>query len=161
MLNLKKARFKICLSDKAFDAALTIRVVHHLPDLQKAIKEIHRILKPNGFFIIEFPNKIHGKSVIKAILGRKLNYLLSHVPQDISSQKGVSFINYHPNHVKSLLISGQFRVIKILSVSNFRNPIFKKLIPLPILLFLESMLQPWLARLNFGPSIFILAQKSP
>jgi len=149
----------LLFADKSYDVILFIRTFHHLKEPNEVIAEFNRILKPGGFLILEFANKIHIKSVIKAILGRRLSYLLSHVPEDISRDEGVPFFNYHPTHVKSLLFGNGFKVIKSLSVSNFRNPIFKKLIPLPILLFLESLFQLPACYFFLGPSIFILAQK--
>ncbi|HUS52334.1 MAG TPA: class I SAM-dependent methyltransferase [Candidatus Bathyarchaeia archaeon] len=151
---------RLPLPDEKFDLAISIRVAHHLPDLEKPIKEVHRILKPGGFLILEFANKIHGKSVIRAALSRKLNFFTSHLPEERSKNKKMPFFNYHPNHVKSLLLANQFALLKILSVSNFRNPIFKRLIPRKALLLLETLFQPLLAPLSFGPSIFILAQKT-
>lgn len=146
-------------ADKSFDVVLFIRTFHHLKEPNEVIAEFNRILKPGGFLILEFANKIHIKSVIKAILERRLSYLLSHVPEDISHDEGVPFFNYHPTHVKSLLFANGFKIVKGLSVSNFRNPIFKRLIPLPLLLLFSSIFQLPAYYLSFGPSIFILAQK--
>jgi SAM-dependent methyltransferase len=42
-------------SDDYFDRALAIHVLEHLPDLPKAIDEIKRVLKPNGFLSIVIP----------------------------------------------------------------------------------------------------------
>lgn len=151
---------KLPLPDEKFDLAISIRVAHHLPDLEKPIKEIQRILKPGGFLILEFANKIHGKSLFRAALGRKLNFFTSHLPEERSKDEKMPFFNYHPSHIKSLLLANQFTLLKILSVSNFRNPIFKRLIPQKVLLLLEALFQPLLASLSFGPSIFILAQKT-
>ncbi len=158
-LSFKKGRLpKLPLADNQFDCVLVIRLFHHLSDLKKPIVEIHRVLKPKGYLILEFANKIHGKSVLKSIFSRNFNYLLSHLPENISHQKKIPFFNYHPMHIKSLLLTNGFNEVKTLSVSNFRNPIFKKFIPIKILLFFESLLQPVLSFFNFGPSIFILAQ---
>jgi len=150
------------VGENQFDAALIIRVSHHLPKLEKALQEANRVLKPEGFLILEFANKIHFKSVIKAIFKGRLGYLLSHVPENISTRKGVLFLNYHPSHVKSLLLANRFQVVKALPVSNFRHPILKRLIPLRILLFLESLFSVLGSRFSLflGPSIFILAQKT-
>lgn len=164
-LKYKNLNFRRCFAqnlpftDKSFDVVLFIRTFHHLEEPNEVIVEFNRILKPGGFLILEFANKIHIKSVIKAFLGRKLSYLSSHVPEDISHEEGVPFFNYHPTHVKSLLLANGFKVVKSFSVSNFRNPIFKRFIPLPFLLFLESIFQLPACYFCFGPSIFILAQK--
>ena len=161
-ITFKKGKVEnLPVGDKQFDVALMIRVAHHLPRLEKAFQEAHRVLKPGGFFILEFANKIHLKSVLKALLTGKIRYLLSHVPENISTRQNVLFFNYHPTHIKSLLMTKGFKIIKAASVSNFRTKLFKKLLPFKPLLFLEFLLQPVLARLHFGPSIFILAKKGP
>jgi len=85
-------------------------------------------------------------------------------PVDIRSPENIAagtipFINYHPVWIEKNLTKYSFRVINKLSVSNFRSPLFKKMIPLFLALWLERRLQSFLARLNFGPSIFLLAQK--
>src|SRR4030042_7142805 len=56
------------LKNNSFNIALMIRTIHHLPSLDKAFKEARRILKPGGFFIIEFANKTHFKAILKTYL---------------------------------------------------------------------------------------------
>ncbi|MCL1077529.1 class I SAM-dependent methyltransferase [Parashewanella spongiae] len=36
-----------------FDLIFNFAVFHHIPDWQKAVKEVYRVLKPNGFFVVE------------------------------------------------------------------------------------------------------------
>lgn len=42
-------------SDKSFDAIMCIEVFEHLPDLQLALREFARLLKPGGYLIITSP----------------------------------------------------------------------------------------------------------
>ena len=159
-LDFKKAfAEKLPLKNKRVEVILFIRACHHLQSLQPVVKELSRVLKPGGFLILEFANKIHIKSVIRAVFKKKLNYLLSHLPESISTDKEVPFFNYHPTHVKSLLLANDFKIIKGLSVSNFRNRLFKKIFPLKLLLWLENLAQEVLASFSFGPSIFLFCQK--
>lgn len=39
-------------SDGSFDVVYTFGVIHHTPDTQKAVDEIHRVLKPGGLALI-------------------------------------------------------------------------------------------------------------
>lgn len=42
---------KLPFEDNSFDAIIETDLLHHLPDWRKAMREIHRVLKPNGKFI--------------------------------------------------------------------------------------------------------------
>ena len=45
----------INFQDDFFDKVLAIHVLEHLPNLPSALKEIHRVLKPNGEFCVVIP----------------------------------------------------------------------------------------------------------
>lgn len=152
---------KIPFKDQSFDLVLIVRVFHHLYQPEKTIREINRVLKLNGFLILEFANKIHFKKRLIALMRRES---LSLKPIDIRSpgkvkDKAIPFINYHPIWVEEMLNQHNFKIVEKLSVSNLRFSLFKKTLPLSVILCLERRLQLVLARFNFAPSIFILAQK--
>jgi ubiquinone/menaquinone biosynthesis C-methylase UbiE len=44
-------------SDKTFDTVYTFGVLHHIPDVDKAISEIHRVLKPGGKLLFMVYNR--------------------------------------------------------------------------------------------------------
>ena len=157
---------KIPLKNQGVDVVLLIRVIHHLENPSSTLGEITRILKPQGFLILEFANKVHFKAKIKAIVHRDWQFFSKIAPSDRRSPKNIksrsiAFLNYHPQAIKEALQQKGLKIIKKLSVSNFRSPILKKILPLNYLLLLEKITQPLLAPLNFGPSIFILAVPTP
>jgi ubiquinone/menaquinone biosynthesis C-methylase UbiE len=128
-----------------------IRVSHHLEDLPKAISEIKKIIKPGGTFIFEIPNKVHFKAVLKAIITGDFT-IFTH--DSVSRTfKGTAFLNHHPKIVEKLLVDNGFVIERRLSVSNFRLPLVKKLIPLTLLILLENFLQTPLGVVYFGPSV--------
>lgn len=43
-------------SDETYDAVIELDTLHHVPDLERALKEIHRVLKPDGVFFVFEPN---------------------------------------------------------------------------------------------------------
>ena len=46
---------KTLFADQTFDRILAIHVLEHLPDLPKALQEINRILKEDGYFTVVIP----------------------------------------------------------------------------------------------------------
>ncbi len=150
------------LKNESFNVALLVRVLHHLEEPEKIIEEINRILKPKGFLILEFANKIHFKNRVKAFLRMNLGFFIEHKPKEIHRKRQKTlFFNYHPSQIKTILLSNNFKIIKSFSVSNLRDPLIKKIIPLKILLLMEKINQFLSGVFNSctGPSLFILAQK--
>jgi ubiquinone/menaquinone biosynthesis C-methylase UbiE len=135
----------IPVADSEFDTAICIRMFHYVSDPNEVIKEVSRILKIGGYFILEIPNKIHLKNRILTLLGKR----------------GVenSFVNHDPKVIKQLLSSNGFEVVETLSVSNFRFTILKKLFPTSFLFFVEKIVQKPLSRVFIGPSIYFLARR--
>ncbi len=48
--------YKLPFSDNTFDACFSLAVFHLLEDIEKALSEVKRILKPNGHFLIVTAN---------------------------------------------------------------------------------------------------------
>ncbi len=149
-----------------FDLAICFRVFHHIPHPEPAIKEIARVVKPGGYFILEFANKHNFKNFLRHFFSGKTSHLEQETPQSRLSPKHqaactIPFVNHHPKLIAKLLAKYGFSPISTVSVSNFRSPFIKSLLPLPLLLALESTLQSFMAVFSFGPSLVILAQKQP
>jgi ubiquinone/menaquinone biosynthesis C-methylase UbiE len=149
---------------KSFDLILFVRVMHHINDFEGAIKSFNRMLKDDGYLILEFPNKRHLKALFTKFFKGDLTYYCDIFPTDIrcrenKKKKTLPFYNYHPEDVINVLKQNKFEAIEIRSVSNIRNEKLKLNLPLTLLDSIEYKLQPLLARFYFGPSIFILAQK--
>ena len=48
---------RMSFRDQTFDAVSTIEVLEHIPDLDAALREIHRVLRPGGRFLVTGPNR--------------------------------------------------------------------------------------------------------
>lgn len=148
--------------DGSVDLFTMIRVMHHLPDPAAEFAELARCLSDDGILILEMANYAHGLNRLKHLLrGRKLPV----EPVDIRSAQNrrddeIAFVNHNPRTVIKQLAHAGLKVEKSLSVSNLRSRQLKKLLPRPLLLAAERVLQPTLARVYFGPSVFLLVRKA-
>ncbi len=144
------------------DLVTTIRVMHHLPDPSAEFNEIHRIMRNDGWFILEVANFSHGRNRLKyALKGKRM----PQAPVDIRSKDNknddeIAFVNHNPNTVIKQLAHAGFKVERILSVSNLRSTKLKKFLPINAMLAVEKVLQPALAKTYFGPSVFLLVRKA-
>lgn len=149
------------LKDSEADLVLVMRVIHHLPDPMPAFKEINRVLKKDGYFLIEFANYGNFKNRVKHAAKLKK---IPVEPVDIRSPENkddneIPFVNHNPKTVKRQLAQAGFRLEKVLSVSNFRSPRLKKTLSHKTLLRLEKSTQKPLAKSYFGPSTMFLLKK--
>jgi len=142
------------------DLIIMVRVLHHIDDLDNAFSIISNLLKKNGYLILEFPNKKHMKATIKEFFRGNFTFPLEIFPKELSKPKRIPFKNYHPDLILEKLKSNKLTPLEVRSVSNIRSPFLKKIIPQEILILIEKKLQKPLSKFFFGPSIFILAQKT-
>jgi SAM-dependent methyltransferase len=54
--------------DSSFDAAFCIEVLEHVLDPFTVVREIHRVLRPNGVLVISVPNPYHFKEILWNLL---------------------------------------------------------------------------------------------
>jgi ubiquinone/menaquinone biosynthesis C-methylase UbiE len=152
------------LKTKKYDVVILVRVMHHIKDPGVAINMASRYLPKGGFLILEFANKLHGKALFQNFINGNFTFPLDIFPLDKRSKKNINknsilFLNHHPDSVEVNLKKNGFKIVDKRSVSNIRAKNVKRFLSLPQLVKLEALVQKPLARLNFGPSIFILAQK--
>ncbi len=50
-------------ADESFDAALCLHVLEHVPDDRTAMKELHRVLRPGGWCLVEVP--LRGEETVE------------------------------------------------------------------------------------------------
>jgi hypothetical protein len=125
-------------------------------------KELARVLADDGYLVLEVANYAHGRNRLKhALRGKPLPV----EPVDIRSETHrnkdtIPFVNHNPKTVIKQLAHAGLRVEKVLSVSNLRSPGLKKVLPRGLMLAVENVLQPTLAKTYFGPSVFFLVRKA-
>lgn len=152
---------KTKLEDQSQDLVTSFRVLHHVPDLAPAFAEVHRILKPGGVFLFEFANSTNFKARLQSLISGQPILLtpIERRSQNNIRNASISFVNHHPETVIKILKLNSLEPINILSVSNLRLPILKRIMTPKSLVTLETKLQQVLSKFYFGPSIFVLARK--
>lgn len=163
-VQLKLQNLKVRRELRNFDLCIMVRVLHHIEDIDEAFKIISKLLTRKGYFVLEFPNKSHLKASIRHILKGDLTFPINIFPLDLRSKKSIKrgalpFINYHPYQIIEKLKEYNFEIIEVRSVSNIRSTFLKRFFPINTLIDLEKILQVPLAKVNFGPSFFVLARK--
>jgi ubiquinone/menaquinone biosynthesis C-methylase UbiE len=143
--------------DESIDAVTVVRVIHHIPDPEEEFAEIARVLKPGGYLFIEFANYANFKNRVKHAARLKR---VPREPVDIRTKDSdIPFVNHNPHTVRKQLAHAGLQLEKVLSVSNFRSPTLKKLLPKSVLVQAEKLTQYPLARTYFGPSTVYLLKK--
>jgi ubiquinone/menaquinone biosynthesis C-methylase UbiE len=140
-----------------FDAATMIRTLHHMADAPSALAQVRNILQPQGIFILEFANKLNLKSILRYWLGRQEWNPFTLEPVEFVELN----FDFHPKAVRNWLRKLGFTVERILAVSHFRIRLLKRIVPMPVLLFLESLFQWTGAWWQLTPSVFLRAVAGP
>lgn len=137
--------------DGLFDAATMIRVLHHMADAPKALGQVKNVLHPNGIFILEFANKLNLKAILRYLLGRQEWSPFTLEPVEFIKLN----FDFHPKAIRNWLNKLGFTIEKTLALSYFRIKLLKRIIPTPILVFFDSVLQWTGAFVQVTPSVFV------
>lgn len=136
-----------------FDVVVTVRVLHHVLDLPAAFEEVARVVRPGGFYVLEFANKRNLKAILRYLAGRGRN---GETPFSLDPYEFVPLnVDYHPAYVRWELQVAGFMPEEELAVSHFRLPILKRLVPAETLARLDGVLQAPTAPLKLTPSVML------
>lgn len=155
--------YHLPFKESSIDSAMMVRVLHHIDSLDKYFSEIQRVMVNNGEYIQEFPNKVHIKAVIRHLVKGNLKFFSKKSFQQPTKNsfegskegKETTFLNFHPTQIKKTLSNYGFIIQRSIGASFFRLEIIKKIVPLKLLLGLESFAQNVLSALNISPSILL------
>lgn len=143
-----------------FDAATMIRVIHHMADAPAALKQIRQSLRspsgndPGGAFVLEFANKQNLKAIARWLLHRQSWSPFTREPVEFAALN----FDFHPKAMRAWLAEAGFDVQRQLTVSHYRLPLLKRLLPTGLLVWMDSWAQPTGNWWQFTPSVFVRAQ---
>jgi ubiquinone/menaquinone biosynthesis C-methylase UbiE len=146
--------YRLPFAPGVFDAATMIRTLHHMADPLAALRQVRFAMETSGVFVLEYANKRNLKAIARWILRRQVWDPFSHEP--------VEFVplnyNFHPAAVRGWMSEAGFKVVRQLTVSHFRQNLLKRIVPMGLLVALDSMAQRTGNWLQLTPSVFLGAQ---
>jgi SAM-dependent methyltransferase len=138
-----------------FDGVSMVRTIHHMQNVQLALRQVARVLTDNGTFLLEHANKQNLKAMLRYALKRQTWSPYSLEPHEFVELNYV----FHPQFVVDALTQHGFAVEERIPLSWFRAGVLKNVIPTGVLVGADSVLQR--TGLLVTPSIFIRAHKQP
>jgi ubiquinone/menaquinone biosynthesis C-methylase UbiE len=120
-----------------FDGSTMIRTLHHMAAPEEALSQVKRVMAPQGVFILEFANKLNLKAMVRYLLKKQDWSPYSLDPVEFAELN----FDFHPKAVRGYLDAVGFAIEKQLTVSHFRVGLLKRIVPLGLLVGLDSLLQ--------------------
>lgn len=141
----------------SFDAATMIRTLHHMIDPRRALSEVRQSLRPDAVFILEYANKRNLKSVIRYLLRLQGWNPFSPEPIEFAALN----FDFHPATVRAWLQVTGFSIERQLTVSHFRMALLKRIVPLGLLVSMDSLAQLTGDLWQLSPSVFVRSHARP
>jgi ubiquinone/menaquinone biosynthesis C-methylase UbiE len=141
---------------EAVAQVVSVRMLHHLVDVPRALAEIARILQVGGCYLTEFASKRHLKAIVRYGLGRQTENPFSPAPHEFVKLN----FDFHPRWMTQQLSTVGLRVEARRAVSHFRLGWLKRRAPLAWLVAADRALQRIGALWPWTPSIFVRARKA-
>ncbi|HEY6538201.1 MAG TPA: class I SAM-dependent methyltransferase [Candidatus Dormibacteraeota bacterium] len=151
---------RLPLIDSAVDAAMVVRVLHHLTDLDRCLGEMGRTVA--GRWLVDVPIKHHALARWRSIRRRSRAGLRGPEPL-VSGSTDYPFRTFQLAAVRARLGEAGFRSHAAASVNNFRR--WDQVLPAPLVTGLRpavysfELLAQRLGRGWWGPSQFLLATR--
>lgn len=142
--------YRLPFVDGLFDGATMIRTLHHMAEPRLALDAVRRVMQPGGVFILEFANKQNLKAVLRYAFRRQDWSPFSPEPIEFAPLN----FDFHPGMVRTWLKLAGFAVERQLTVSHFRIGALKRVVPLRVLVWLDSLAQLTGDWWQFSPSVF-------
>lgn len=134
-----------------FDTITQIRVIHHAVDVPAVFAQIRRVLRPVGTYVLEFANKQNLKAIGRYFLQRQTWSPFDHRPVEFAELN----FDFHPAWMGHQLTASGFCPGRVLTVSHFRMPLLKRMVPTHWLVTLDGWAQLTGRRWQLSPSVFI------
>lgn len=130
--------YRMPFVDGLFDAMVQVRTIHHAADVPALFRQLRRIARPGGEYVLEFANKQNLKAIGRWLLGRQNWKPFSHEPVEFVDLN----FDFHPRYIEAQLETAGFAPVQWLSVSHFRINLLKRTLPTGLLVQADRLIQP-------------------
>ncbi len=134
-----------------FETVVQVRTLHHAADAPALFRQLARIARPGGHYILEFANKQNLKAVFRYWLKRQEWSPFDRAPVEFVELN----FDFHPQWIQKQLRQAGFGPGRMLTVSHFRFEPLKKLVPASLLAGLDSAAQLTGNWWQLAPSVFV------
>jgi SAM-dependent methyltransferase len=134
-----------------FETMVQVRTIHHAADVPGLFEQLARIIRPSGHYVLEFANKHHLKAILRYWSGRQRWSPFQRQPIEFVELN----FDFHPQWIRRQLQIAGFDPGRMLTVSHFRIPIVKKVVPIGLLAGLDSLAQWTGDWWQVTPSVFV------
>lgn len=150
----KEDIFSLSFAEETFDVVFCDVVIQHLSDVENAMREMRRVLKPGGVLIVSVNNKWNPHTIYKFFAGKSYHY---------GYEK-----SYTQGELRELFVRCDFRIIALdgfyPAYSIYRLKRYWKPAALigKILNRVNRLIDPWTGRFlsrHFGFEIFCVGRK--
>lgn len=137
-----------------FETLVQIRTIHHAADVPGLMQQLARIARPQGQYILEFANKHNLKAILRYLLRRQRWSPFTPEPIEFAALN----FDFATRWIRQQLQQAGFAPGRMLSVSHYRIPLLKKVMPIPLLVGMDSLAQLTGNWWQLSPSVFVHSQ---
>jgi len=146
--------YRLPFRPKSFNAAMMVRVLHHLEEPSLALREVAAAIMPSGRFLMNYRNRRDLRNMLRALVGLKNVRPFRIAHDNLPGCDGLQAFT-HPKIARQLMEMAGFRIMRTRGTSFFGGKLLRIINnPVP----LEAPLSPLLGALKLSPLIFIDAK---
>jgi SAM-dependent methyltransferase/DNA-directed RNA polymerase subunit RPC12/RpoP len=145
--------YTLPLASHVLDTLVMVRVMHHLADVDAALRQLRRTLHGHAVAVIEFANKRNLKAMVRWVAGRQVWSPFAPDPVEFVALN----YDFHPVWMQARLREAGFVLRQQYGVSHFRAPLVKSRVSAEQLARLDSWLFAPGGAYPVAPSVFVQA----
>ena len=100
--------------DNSFDIVISNNILEYLSEPKKVFREVHRVLKKNGMFIVKTPNNYHYVTLLARLTSRWFHVIYNRIRGRAEEDTFPTF--YRANSQKKIIYLGESTGFKLESI---------------------------------------------